>query len=88
VTISGIVTAIIVSGYVVAEEAGPWHAIYVYSTRDGPEVGDEIGLSGTVFESGGMTRISSVTSYTRLSQGNALAPWPVNAPGSAMRWSP
>jgi predicted extracellular nuclease len=50
VTTRGVVTAVFFDGYVIAEIKGPWQAIYVYSNWDGPEVGDEVQVTGTVGE--------------------------------------
>lgn len=79
VTITGIVTAISYSGYVLAEAPGPWQAIFVFSRRDGPQIGDEIEITGRVIEYYGMTEISAVTSYTLLSTGNDIDSWIIDA---------
>ncbi len=74
VTVSGIVSATFFTGYVIAEESGPWHAIYIYSQKNGPDVGDEVEVSGRVSEYYGMTEISNITAYTLLSTGNTVDP--------------
>lgn len=78
VTISGVVTATYYDGYVVAEAPGPWGAIFVYSIADGPEIGDEVQLTGTVHEYYDMTEIEDVTDFSVISTGNAVVPTPVN----------
>ena len=72
VTISGIVTATFFDGYMVAEAPGPWQAIYVYSMRNGPDIGDEVEVTGTVHEYNGMTEVTDVTSFQHLSSGNSV----------------
>lgn len=72
VTISGTVTATLFYGYVVAEAPGPWQAVFVYSTRNGPDIGDEVEVTGTVAEYYGMTEIEDVTSFQHLSSDNSV----------------
>jgi len=79
VTTSGIVTGPFADGYVLAEAPGPWHAVYVYSIRNGPRLGDEVEVTGQVSEYYGMTEIANVTACAVLSTGNAIAPWSVQA---------
>lgn len=74
VTLSGIVTSIDYDGYVIAEAAGPWQAVYVYSWFEGPHIGDEIEITGMVVESSGMTVITSITAFVHLSSGNFIEP--------------
>jgi 5-methylthioadenosine/S-adenosylhomocysteine deaminase len=79
VTIEGFVSAIFYDGYIVAEDEGAWHAIYVYSKRDGPQVGDEVTLTGTVSEYNNLTEISDVTAYDTISTGNEISPVVIDA---------
>ncbi len=79
VTISGIVTGVTNNGYFVAEAPGAWHAIYVYSMRDGPDIGDEVEVSGSVDEYYGLTEIIHVTDYLHLSSGNLVTPISIDA---------
>ena len=72
VTISGIVTAAFSDGYVIAEASGPWQAIFVYSIAHGPDMGDEVELTGTVSEYYGMTEIVNVTNYQHMSSGDSV----------------
>lgn len=72
VTISGTVTATFYYGYVVAEAPGPWGAIFVYSYKNGPDIGDGVELTGTVDEYYGNTEIGDVTSFEHLSSGNSV----------------
>ena len=71
-TISGTVTAVFVDGYTVAEASGPWQAIFVYSKKNGPDIGDDVEVTGTVSENYGMTMVSNVTSFQHLSSGNNI----------------
>jgi len=72
VTISGTVTATTFSGYVVAEAPGPWQAIYVYQWSNAPVLGDEVRVTGMVYEDYGMTMLVGITSYELLSSGNPV----------------
>lgn len=74
VTFQGFVSAIFYDGYVVAEEEAPWCAVYVYSNRDGPGIGDEVRVTGLVTEYNGMTEITTVSDFQVLSYGNILNP--------------
>ena len=77
VTISGTVTATYIYGYVVAEAPGPWQAIFVYSWTEGPDIGDEMRVTGFVDEYYGMTEIGYVIGAEHLSSGNAVLATPV-----------
>jgi 5-methylthioadenosine/S-adenosylhomocysteine deaminase len=74
VTIRGVVTAVFFDGYVIAEAPGPWRAIYVYTNRNGPEMGDEVQITGTVAEYYGMTEIVDVSDYRILGSGKEVPP--------------
>ncbi|MFC1572919.1 hypothetical protein ACFL6M_04895, partial [Candidatus Eisenbacteria bacterium] len=56
ITTSGIVTMVYFNGFVIAEATGPWHAVNVRTLSYGPQVGDEIEVTGTVSESNNMTK--------------------------------
>jgi uncharacterized repeat protein (TIGR01451 family) len=70
VTVQGIVYAVYGSNYFIADGAGPWHGIYIYSGGD-VEIGDEVELSGHVSEYYGVTELA-FPSLTILSSGNAI----------------
>ncbi len=72
VTVEGIVYAVYPVGYAIADAAGPWHGLYVYTGSGGtkPALGDEVRVSGTVDEYYSMTEIASGSSFTVLSSGN------------------
>lgn len=74
VVVSGTVTAAFVDGYVVAEAPGAWKAVYVHSISNGPEIGDDVEVTGRVEEHEGMTRITNVTSFRHISSGNPVEP--------------
>ena len=74
VTISGIVTGTNFSGYFIAENPEPWQAIYVYSNRNGPKVGDEVRITGTVSEYYGLTELTEITAFQLLSSGHSATP--------------
>ncbi len=76
VTIRGVVTAIFVGGFTVAEAEGPWRAIYVYTYNHGPKRGHKVQLTGRVTEYWGLTEIVDVSDYHLLSvkQPNHIKP--------------
>jgi len=74
VTISGIVTGIFFTGYFIAEAPGPWQAIFVYSKRNGPNVGDEVRVTGTVSEYNGLTELIEITDFQLISFGHEPTP--------------
>ncbi len=67
VTIRGVVTASFVGGFTVADDEGPWNAIYVYTYKYGPSAGHKVQLTGKVVEYKGLTEISRVVDYHLLS---------------------
>lgn len=72
VAISGVVVAAFADGYVMAEASGPWKAIFVYSIANGPDIGDEVEVTGTIAEYSEMTEVIDVTGYQHLSSGNSV----------------
>ncbi|HOU13610.1 MAG TPA: Ig-like domain-containing protein [Anaerolineae bacterium] len=73
VTVEGVVYAVYTTaGYAIADAAGPWHGLYIYtgSTGTKPTVGQRVRVTGTVAEYYNMTEISSGSSFTVLSSGN------------------
>lgn len=72
VTVTGIVTATFYYGYFVAEKPGPWHAIFVYSKKNGPRIGDKVQVTGLVKEYYGLTEMYDISDYQLLSSGNAV----------------
>jgi len=73
VTVEGIVYAVYPSaGYAIADAAGPWHGLYIYTGSGGakPLVGQRVRVTGTVAEYYSMTEIGSGSSFTVLSSGN------------------
>ena len=62
VTTSGTVCAILPQGYILAEDAGPWRAIYVYvAGGEKPPLGREVQISSAVVEYHGLTEFSRPT---------------------------
>lgn len=76
VTLTGVVTANFYSGYVISEGSGPWQSLYIYSQKNGPDIGDEVQLTGKVTEYYNMTEIIDVTAFQTLSTGNAVTAIP------------
>ena len=62
VTVSGTVTAAFRDGFALAEAPGAWGAVYVYTKRCAPDVGEAVELVGTVIEHYGMTQLADVSS--------------------------
>lgn len=71
-TVGGIVTATFYRGYVIAEDSGPWRAIYVASQIHGPSLGDEIEVTGTVVEYFGLTQLQDVSAFALLASGQEI----------------
>ena len=74
VTITGIVTGTFFTGYFISEGLGPWQAIFVYSNKNGPQVGDEVRVTGIVSEYYGLTELIEVTDFQLLSAGHDPTP--------------
>ena len=74
VSITGIVTGTFITGYFIAEAPAPWQAIFVYSNRNGPQVGDEVRVTGTVSEYYGLTELTEITDFQLLSSGHNPIP--------------
>jgi hypothetical protein len=74
VTITGIVTGTFYTGYFIAEAPGPWQSIFVYSNRNGPQVGDQVRVTGTVSEYYGLTELTDITDFQLLSSGHIPTP--------------
>lgn len=86
VTVSGIVTAVMVDGFTIADSAGAWRGVYVYTVIAGPAVGDSVEVTGTVQEYYGMTEIANVTTFAAFSSGHPVPPLdvePADAPQEA-----
>ena len=73
VTISGVVTAVLTSGYYVQDAVGAWNGVLVYETTNKPAIGDNVTVTGVVKEYNNLTEISPVTAYTKNSSGNSMA---------------
>jgi len=70
-TVEGVVYAVYPVGYAIADAAGPWHGLYIYTGSGGakPAMGDELSVTGTVDEYFNMTELTG-SSFTVLSSGN------------------
>ncbi|HNX37639.1 MAG TPA: cohesin domain-containing protein [Candidatus Cloacimonadota bacterium] len=96
VTVQGIVVAPVFYtgtsttnyGFVISDpEGGPWRGLLVFTNRYFPELGDLVEVAGTVSEYYEFTELTSLSSYTVLSQGNPLPPVtviPTSALGSTV----
>jgi hypothetical protein len=74
VTTLGVVTGTFYSGYFIAEAPAPWRAIFVYSNKNGPQIGDEVRVTGTVSEYYGLTELTEITDFQLLSSGHDPIP--------------
>ncbi len=75
-TITGVVSLVETTfRFFMAEGSGQYQAIYVDQTNWGPEIGDEVTVTGTVQTSSGRIQLGNVTALTVNSVGN-----PVHAP--------
>jgi 5-methylthioadenosine/S-adenosylhomocysteine deaminase len=79
VTTGGVVTAITADGFTIADSIGAWHAVFVYTRRSGPAIGDSVRVTGTVQEYYGMTEINNVTDFHSLSSAHPVIPLTVAA---------
>jgi len=78
VTTTGIVTAVGYNGdkyFISMPEGGEWKGLFIWDWTT-VNLGDEIEITGTVFESYGLTEIKDVSNVSVLSSGNTL-PAPV-----------
>lgn len=71
---AGTVTAVTADGFTIADSAGVWHAVFVYTVSSGPAVGDSVQVTGSVQEYYGMTEIADVTAVQHLSSGTSVSP--------------
>lgn len=83
VTVQGIVVAPIFYtgtsttnyGFVISDpEGGAWRGLLVFTNRYFPELGDMVSVTGVVSEYYNFTELTSLSSYSVLSQGNPLPP--------------
>lgn len=75
VTTTGIVTAKGYSGdkfFISMPEGGAWKGVYVFDYSHPVNLGDEIEITGTVYEYYGFTEIKSVTGFRLISTGNPI----------------
>ncbi|MBN1954694.1 MAG: DUF11 domain-containing protein, partial [Anaerolineae bacterium] len=73
VTTTGVVYAVYGGGFMIADDSGPWHSIYVYyPVTPKPELGDLVEVVGTVQEYYGLTELANYATYTTLSSGNPI----------------
>ncbi len=82
VTTSGTVCAVYKRGYVVNENVGPWHGVYVYVGTSGtkPARGTLVQVTGAITEYRGMTEFSYPTRVRQMGEGpNVCTPTVVTA---------
>jgi predicted phosphodiesterase len=75
VNTGGIVTAInYLSGqfFISSSHGGAWNGIFIYDNNYTPSVGDSIIITGLVADYQGYTEIKNLSSYTKVSSGNAV----------------
>jgi very-short-patch-repair endonuclease len=71
VTTSGTVCAVYKRGYVINEDTGPWHGVYVYVGPSGakPAQGTLVQVTGAITEYQGMTEFSYPTRVRQMGEG-------------------
>ncbi|MDP8209858.1 MAG: lamin tail domain-containing protein, partial [Candidatus Stygibacter australis] len=73
VSTQGIVTAIASNKYWISTpEGGAWNGMYIYDPDHTPVLGDDVMISGTIFEYYNLTEMQDITGYEVLSSGNEL----------------
>lgn len=72
VTVTGTVTAVEGTKYYIQDAPGAWNGVYVYAFDNTPAIGDNVTITATVSEYNGLTELTSVTSTTINSSGNAV----------------
>jgi hypothetical protein len=73
----GIVTGVDFSGgryFISAPQGGAWNGLYIYDNDHSPQIGDQLLLTGEVYEYYGFTELTALDSYQVISSGNALPP--------------
>jgi len=77
VTTVGVVTGTFSDGFTIAEGAGPWKSIFVYTKKFSPTLGDRIRITGSVKEYNGLTEIVDVSAFNFISSNNNIPPYTV-----------
>ena len=74
-TVNGIVSLVYPDmSFYLAEKAGPYCGIYVYQSTYGPDIGDDVSVSGSVSTYQGKKQVSSVSAYQVNSKDNPVYP--------------
>ncbi|NPA36035.1 MAG: T9SS type A sorting domain-containing protein [Chlorobi bacterium] len=68
----GVVMATTNYGYYIQSDNSAWSGIYVYDSEASVAVGDEITVTGTVYEYNNFTELTDITNTTVISSGNTL----------------
>jgi len=76
VTTSGVVTAVLASGFFIQDSAKAWNGLQIYTTNYTPNIGDKVVVTGKIIEYYEITEMSPVDEYEAISTGNNL-PQPV-----------
>jgi len=80
VTTSGIVTGVCGTGFFIQDGTGPWNGIFILNSTYTVALGDNITVTGLVYEYFNLTEIKSLANLTINSSGNAEpAPATVNS---------
>lgn len=73
VTLSGVtVTAAGTAGYYVQDAEGAYNGVYIYDNVNKPVIGDKVSLTALVAEYNGLTELTTITNYSKLSSGNPV----------------
>ena len=75
VSVKGIVTGIKPGeGFWIQDDESAWSGIYVYENTENPLRGDEISVTGLVFEYNSLTELKNISYYSLISQNNTVNP--------------
>ncbi len=75
VTVNGIVSLVYPNmSFYLSEKAAPYCGIYVYQSTYGPDIGDDVTVSGSVTTYKGKKQVSSVSAYQVNSKDNPVFP--------------
>ena len=80
----GIVSAVKSGAYWIQNGTGPWSGVYVYDSGNSPAIGDSVTFSAIVDEYYNLTELKSVSSYVKVSSGNAVQVTDITIPDGAL----
>ncbi|PIE86398.1 MAG: hypothetical protein CSA05_00855 [Bacteroidia bacterium] len=84
VSMTGIVTGVFGTSFYLQDGEGAWNGIYIYSSPEIPEVGDELIITAKVGEHYNLTEAKDISFFKTISKGNLL-PEPVLLPTGTLK---